>query len=170
MTLELALILLLIVCNGFFALSEMSVMTSRKPKLRQMAQESRRARTALELAEHPERFLSTVQVGITLVGILLGMYGGETIGNRVATGLAPLGLDPELTAALGTAVAVTLITYFSIIVGELVPKRLALLAPEAIASVVAVPMAWLSTMAKPFVWLLSASTRMLMKLIGLDRG
>ena len=75
MTLELALVLLLILCNGFFALSEMSVVTSRKPKLRQMAQESRRAKTALELAEHPERFLSTVQVGITSIGILTGVFG-----------------------------------------------------------------------------------------------
>jgi putative hemolysin len=170
MTLELALILLLIVCNGFFALSEMSVMTSRKPKLRQLAQDSKRARKALELAEHPERFLSTVQVGITLVGILLGMFGGEAIGDRVAAGLAPLGLDPELTARIGKAIAVVLITYFSIVVGELVPKRLALLAPETIASFVALPMAVLSTIAKPFVWALSASTRMLLKLLGLDRG
>ncbi len=84
MTLEVLLVLLLILCNGFFALSEMSVVASRKPKLRQMGQESKRARTALELAEHPERFLSTVQVGITSIGILTGVFGGESIGNRIA--------------------------------------------------------------------------------------
>ncbi|HEU0154096.1 MAG TPA: hemolysin family protein [Arenimonas sp.] len=170
MTLELALVLLLIVCNGFFALSEMSVVASRKPKLRQMAQDSRRAKTALELAEHPERFLSTVQVGITSIGILTGVFGGESIGNRVADMIAPFGLDPELTQGIGTGVAVTLITYFSIIIGELVPKRIALLAPERIASVVAVPMNAISLVATPFVYLLSLSTRTLMRLFGLNRG
>jgi putative hemolysin len=170
MTLEIALVLLLIVLNGFFALSEMSVVASRKPKLRQMAQASRRAKTALELAEHPERFLSTVQVGITSIGILTGVFGGESIGDRVAMALAPLGLDTELTEAIGTGVAVTLITYFSIILGELVPKRIALLAPERIASVVAVPMNVISVITTPFVYLLSLSTRTLLRLLGLNRS
>ena len=170
MTLEIALVLLLILCNGFFAISEMSVVTSRKARLRQMAQESRRARTALELAEHPERFLSTVQVGITSIGILTGLYGGESIGNRVAEALGPLGLDADLTQGIGTGVAVTLITYFSIIIGELVPKRIALLAPERIASVVALPMNIISTIATPFVYLLSLSTRTLLRILGLNRG
>ena len=170
MTLEIALVLLLILCNGFFAISEMSVVTSRKARLRQMAQESRRARTALELAEHPERFLSTVQVGITSIGILTGLYGGESIGNRVAEALGPLGLDAKLTQGIGTGVAVTLITYFSIIIGELVPKRIALLAPERIASVVALPMNIISVIATPFVYLLSLSTRTLLRLLGLNRG
>ncbi|MCX7032908.1 MAG: hemolysin family protein [Arenimonas sp.] len=170
MTLEIALVLLLILCNAFFAMSEMSVVTSRKARLRQMAQESRRAKTALVLAEHPERFLSTVQVGITLVGILLGMYGGESIGNRVAEAIAPLGLDDKLTQGIGTGVAVTLITFLSIIIGELVPKRIALLAPERIASAVAMPMNLISVVATPFVYLLSLSTRSLLRLFGLHRG
>jgi putative hemolysin len=170
MTLELALVLLLILCNGFFALSEMSVVTSRKPKLRQMAQQSRRAKTALELAEHPERFLSTVQVGITSIGILTGVFGGESLGNRVAELIVPLGLDEKWTQGIGTGVAVTLITYFSIIIGELVPKRIALLAPERIASGVAMPMNVISWITTPFVYLLSLSTRTLMRALGLDRG
>ena len=170
MTLELALVLLLILCNAFFAMSEMSVVTARKAKLRQMAQNSRRARTALELAEHPERFLSTVQVGITSIGILTGVFGGESIGNRVAIAITPLGLDPELTQGIGTGVAVTLITYFSIIIGELVPKRIALLAPERIATLVAVPVNVVSWITTPFVYLLSLSTRMLMRVLGLNRG
>ena len=170
MTLELALVLLLILCNGFFALSEMSVVTSRKPKLRQMAQQSRRAKTALELAEHPERFLSTVQVGITSIGILTGVFGGESLGNRVAELILPLGLDEKWTQGIGTGVAVTLITYFSIIIGELVPKRIALLAPERIASGVAMPMNVISWITTPFVYLLSLSTRTLMRALGLDRG
>ena len=93
MTLALAIVLFLIICNGFFALSEMSVVASRKPKLRQMAQDSRRAEAALALAEHPERFLSTVQVGITSIGILTGMFGGDALGDGiavVATGVALL--------------------------------------------------------------------------------
>lgn len=170
MTFELALLLFLILCNGFFALSEMSVVTSRKARLKQQAEESKRAKAALELAEHPERFLSTVQVGITLIGILLGLYGGESIGGRVVAALAPLDLDPELAQGIGTGVAVTLITYFSIVVGELMPKRIALLAPERIASIVAVPMKWVSLIATPFVWLLSSSTRVLLKVLRLDRG
>ena len=170
MTLEIALVLLLILCNGFFAISEMSVVTSRKARLRKMAQESSRARTALELAEHPERFLSTVQVGITSIGILTGLYGGESIGNRVAEAIGPLGLDAKLTQGIGTGVAVTLITYFTIIIGELVPKRIALLAPERIASAVALPMNIISVIATPFVYLLSLSTRTLLRILGLNRG
>lgn len=183
MTLEIAIVLLLILLNGFFALSEMSVVTSRKARLKQQAQESRRARKALELAEHPERFLSTVQVGITSIGILAGIIGGESIGGRIATAVAPLGLDARLDGllagwgidvdvnqAIGTAAAVVLITYFSIILGELVPKRIALLAPEKIASGVALPMSWVSRIATPFVWLLSLSTRTILRVLRLDRG
>ncbi|WP_460456508.1 hemolysin family protein [Arenimonas alkanexedens] len=183
MTLSLAIVLFLIICNGFFALSEMSVVASRKPKLRQMAQESRRAEAALALAEHPERFLSTVQVGITSIGILTGMFGGDAIGNRIAAWIEPLGLEPllqpllpgssadlNINQALGTAFAVILITYFSIILGELVPKRIALLAPEKIASGVSLPMSWVSRIATPFVWLLSLSTRTILRLLRLNQG
>jgi len=183
MTFELALVLFLILCNGFFAMSEMSVVTSRKARLKQKAEESRSAKAALELAEHPERFLSTVQVGITSIGILTGIFGGESIGNRIAVAIAPLGLDTRFDAllagwgininlnqAIGTAAAVAIITYFSIILGELVPKRIALLAPERIAAGVAMPMRWVSRIATPFVWLLSLSTRTIMRVLRLDRG
>lgn len=183
MTLALLIVLLFILLNGFFALSEMSVVTSRKPRLKQMAQDSARARCALELSEHPERFLSTVQVGITSMGILSGIFGGEAIGNSIAAALEPLGFgdraeawlgsmgfEVDFNQAVGTGLAVAIITYFSIILGELVPKRIALLAPERIASAVAMPMAWVSRIATPFVWLLSASTRGIMKLLGLDRA
>ncbi|HEX4854486.1 hemolysin family protein [Arenimonas sp.] len=187
MTLALAIVLFLIICNGFFALSEMSVVASRKPKLRQMAQDSRRAEAALALAEHPERFLSTVQVGITSIGILTGMFGGDALGDGIAAGIEPLGLeqlvggwlepvlawmsvDLDVNQAIGTAMAVILITYFSIILGELVPKRIALLAPEKFASGVALPMSWVSKIAMPFVWLLSLSTRSILRLLRLNQG
>ncbi len=169
MTLEILIVALLILVNGFFALSEMAVVAARKAKLRQLAGDSRRAQAALELAEHPERFLSTVQVGITLIGILNGVFGGAAIGARVATWLLPFGWDPELTQGVSVAISVTLITYFSIIFGELVPKRAALLAPEAIATVVAGPMLLVSKATAPFVWLLSLSTRVLLKLFRLHR-
>ncbi|KFN49237.1 hemolysin family protein [Arenimonas composti] len=182
MTLELSIVLLLILINGFFAMSEMSVVTSRKPKLRQLAQQSRRARTALELAEHPERLLSTVQVGITSIGILTGIFGGESIGNRIAAWLerfpvgdalqawlAGLGFEVDVNQALGTSAAVAIITYFSIILGELVPKRIALLAPEKIAGGVALPLSWVARIASPFVWLLSLSTRTILRVLGLNR-
>jgi putative hemolysin len=169
MTLEIVIVALLILVNGFFALSEMAVVTARKPRLRQMAAESKRAQSALELAEHPERFLSTVQVGITLIGILNGVFGGAAIGARLASALAPFGWDPEVTQGVAVAISVGLITYFSIIFGELVPKRAALLAPEAIATVVALPMRIISRVFAPFVWLLSISTRGLLILFRLNR-
>lgn len=170
MTLELALVLFLILCNGFFALSEMSVVTSRKARLKQQAAESRRAKAALELAEHPERFLSTVQVGITLIGILTGMYGGEAIGLRIQALIEPLFADPDWARRIGLGVSVGLITFTTIILGELLPKRIALLAPERIAAAVAMPMNLLSIVATPAVWLLSFTTRNLMRLMRLDRG
>lgn len=168
--LELFIVLVLIACNAFFALSEMSVVTSRKPRLKQAAAGHRGARKALELAEHPERFLSTVQVGITLIGILTGMFGGDAIGAAIGAWLAAN--VPALGAYAGTVglvVAVGLITYLTIVLGELLPKRLALLAPEKLASFVALPMHGLSRIATPAVWLLSASVRGLLRLLRLDK-
>ena len=164
----LLIILLLVACNAFFALSEMSVVTSRKPRLKQMAADQRSAQKALELAEHPERFLSTVQVGITLVGILSGMLVGDALGEEIAARVGShLPVAGAYAGTIGKVVAVGLITYVTIVLGELVPKRLALLAPERLASLVAVPMHWLSRIATPAVWLLSASVRGLLRLMRL---
>jgi putative hemolysin len=170
MALEIVVVILLILINAFFALSEMSVVTSRKPKLKQLAGESRGARAALDLAEHPERFLSTVQVGITLISILTGLFGGAAIGVRMAVWLEPLGWDREVNEGVGLAASVAIITFFSIIFGELVPKRAALLAPERIAGVVAVPMQIIARITTPFVWLLTVSTRTLLRLLRLHRS
>ncbi|MGY1457398.1 MULTISPECIES: hemolysin family protein [unclassified Luteimonas] len=159
----------LIACNAFFALSEMSVVTSRKPRLKQMAVDQRSAAKALELAEHPERFLSTVQVGITLIGILAGMFGGDALGAIIEAWLAAqLPVLGGHAGAVGKTLAVGLITYFTIVFGELLPKRLALLAPERLASVVALPMHWLSRIATPAVWVLSASVRGMLRLLRLN--
>jgi putative hemolysin len=159
----------LIACNAFFALSEMSVVTSRKPRLKQMAGEQRSAAKALELAQHPERFLSTVQVGITLIGIHTGMFGGDALGAMIETWLAArLPLLGSHAGTVGKVLAVSLITYFTIVFGELLPKRLALLAPERLATLVALPMHWLSRAATPVVWLLSASVRGMLRLLRLS--
>lgn len=141
---ELIIVLALILINGFFAMSEMSVMTSRKSRLKQMAGTSKRAARALELSEKPESFLSTVQIGITLIGILTGVFGGEAIGLAIAEWLH--GVFPAFAYAseVGKALAVALITFLTLIFGELVPKRLAITRSEDIAGLVAWPMGWLS--------------------------
>ncbi|TCT21008.1 putative hemolysin [Thermomonas haemolytica] len=170
--LELLLIVLaLILLNGFFALSEMAVVTSRKARLKQQALASRRAQRALDLAERPEQFLSTVQVGLTLITILTGMLGGEALGQLIGHWLAlKLPALGASAAPLGTVLAVSLITYLSIVLGELLPKRLALLAPERVAAAVAVPMHALSRLASPAVWLLSATVRGLLRLLRVGGG
>jgi putative hemolysin len=162
----LGIVLFLILLNAFFAMSEMSVVTSRKPRLKQQAGESSGARKALELAENPERFLSTVQVGISLLTILTGMLGGDALSAMIGTWLA--GSFPILgkyAATVGSVLAVGAITFVSIVLGELLPKRLALLSPERLASFVALPMHWLSVIATPVVWLLSNSVRGLLRLL-----
>ncbi|WP_236685964.1 hemolysin family protein [Pseudoxanthomonas suwonensis] len=161
-------------------MSEMSVMTSRKSRLKQMAASSKRSAKALDLSEKPENFLSTVQIGITVIGILTGLLGGEAIG--LAIGARLQSLFPALSATfslvgqpqpysemIGKALAVALITFVTLIFGELVPKRIAITAPEPIASFVALPMGWLARIAFPFVWLLSHSTRLVLRLIGLGK-
>lgn len=166
--LELLIVAALIVINAFFALSEMALMTSHKLRLKQMAQDSRGARMALQLAEHPDNLLSTVQVGITGLGILTGMYGGEAIGIMIAGWLSDVWPGAQAYAtSIGKATAVTLITASSVIFGELIPKRLALTNAEAIASVVAIPLYWLSRIARPVVFVLGAINRGVLRMLGI---
>ncbi|WP_312236308.1 hemolysin family protein [Stenotrophomonas sp.] len=166
---ELIIVLALILLNGFFAMSEMSVMTSRKSRLKQMASTSKRAERALELSEKPESFLSTVQIGITLIGILTGVFGGEAIGLAIATWLHGMFPAFAYSGEVGKALAVALITFLTLIFGELVPKRLAITRSEDIAGLVAWPMGWLSRIAFPAVWLLSHSTRLVLRVLGLGK-
>lgn len=169
--LELLIVAALIVLNAFFALSEMALMTSRKLRLKQMAQESRGARVALALAEHPDNLLSTVQIGITGIGVLAGLFGGEAIGTLVASWL--VGVWPnasEYASLIGTITAVTLITSSSVIFGELIPKRLALTNPENIAAAVAIPLDWLSRFARPVVFVLGAINRLVLRMLGIRDG
>jgi putative hemolysin len=166
-----AVIILLLVClNGVFAMSELALVSSRRPRLRAMAKAGRRgAQTALDLASDPGRFLSTVQIGITLIGILAGAYSGASLGAPVGQRLALLGLDPETARTTGFALVIVLTTYASLVVGELVPKQFALRAPEPIAVWMALPMLWLSKATAPVVWLLDRTSALIFRLLRLRR-
>ena len=160
-----AVIALLFVLNGVFALSEMAIVAARRARLEAMAREGRAgARAALELIADPSRFFATVQIGITLVGIVAGAFSGATLADPLATVIAPVFGGHSHTVAL--IAVVTLITYLSLVVGELVPKRLALTRPEPIAAAIAGPMLMLSTVAAPAVWLLRHSTEGVLRLLG----
>ncbi len=161
-------VLLLVVLNGLFAMTELAVVSSRKSKLQSRAEKGDRgARAALKLAEEPTHFLSAVQVGITLIGILAGAYGQATIAGELdrilETSFPAFAAYSEIFA---TALVVVLITYVSLIVGELVPKRIALIFPETVAAKMAAPISTLAIVLKPFVLLLTASTSGILKLLG----
>lgn len=165
---EVLFILLLVVANGVFAMSEMAVVSARKVRLQQWANEgNNNARTALELANAPTRFLSTVQVGITLIGILAGALGGATIAKKLALLVSQIRLLAPYSQAIGLGIVVVSITYLSLIIGELVPKRVALNNPERIAATIATPMRALSALASPVVHLLSTSTEVALRLLGI---
>jgi putative hemolysin len=168
--LDVVIILLLVALNGVFAMAELAIVSSRKPRLRAMAKTGRRgAQTALDLSQDPGRFLSTVQIGITLIGILAGAYSGASLGGPVGSRLAVLGLDPETARTAGFALVIILTTYASLVVGELVPKQFALRAPEPIAVFVALPMLWLSKATAPIVWLLDRTSALIFRLLRLRR-
>lgn len=165
---ELFMVAALILLNGFFALSEMALMTSRKTRLKHMGEHSRGARKALILAEHPDNLLSTIQVGITLIGVLTAMFGGKAIGPAIAVWFGKLFPSlQEYASDVGFFGVVTLITACSVIFGELVPKRLALTNPELIASRVAIPLDLLLRFSKPVVLALGAINRGVLRLLGI---
>ena len=169
----LALVLLLALCNGFFALSEMALVASRKSRLKQMARTSRRAQVALRHAEAPEHFLSTVQVGITLVMLITGSVAGDAVGAHMAELLhdGSVAWLAPYTRVIGVVLGFIVISFIQIVVGELVPKRLALSAPEKVSSIVGMPMLVLSRATAPFVWALNRSSSLLLQLLRVkDRG
>ncbi|WP_372619331.1 hemolysin family protein [Falsiroseomonas sp.] len=165
--LEILLILLLVLLNGAFAMSELAIVSARRSRLMAMQRKgSAAAAAALALADDPQRFLPTVQVGITLVGILAGAFGGARLSGVLAEVIAVVpGLAPAATEIAFTMIVV-MITYLSLILGELVPKQLALRHPEPIALVVARPLSWLSRSTGPVVWLLSNSSAIVLRLFG----
>ena len=164
---EIFIVVALTVLNGVLAMSELAVVSARPVRLKVMAEQGNRgAGMAMRLADDPGRFLSSVQIGITLVGILSGAFSGATLGARFAGWLEMQGLSDTWSDALGVGSVVVAITYLSLIVGELVPKQIALRAPEAVAARVAPAMTLVARIGAPLVWLLDVSGRLLLGLLG----
>ncbi len=168
--LELGVVLLLVLCNGLLAMSEIALISARENRLRQMAgQGVRGARMALRLMRDPNSFLSTVQIGITLVGIFAGAFSGATLGVKLGNYLDQFAFTQAQGQVLGIGIMVVLVTYLSLVVGELVPKRIALANPERIAVMVAPAMYRAAFLATPAVWLLRLSSDLLLRPLGLLR-
>ena len=167
---DVIIILLLVTLNGVFSMSELALVSARKARLEAMARAKRRgAQTALLLAGDPGKLLSTVQIGITGIGVLAGAYSGASLGKPVSERLHLLGVPAGSADDFGFALVIVLTTYASLTIGELIPKQFALRSPEPIACVAAVPMMWLSRATAPLVWLLDQTTRLAFRLIGLSR-
>ena len=169
---EIYLLVLLILLNGYFAMSEIALVSARRARLQPLIDRGdSRARIAAELGAEPTRFLSTVQIGITSVGMLSGIVGEATLAPPLAAQFAAWGAAPKTAGYLALAVVVATVTYFSIVVGELVPKRIGQINAERVARFVARPIQLLATASRPFVWLLTASTKFLLRLLGIaDTG
>ncbi len=158
----------LIVLNGAFAMSELAIVSAKTSRLTARAEDgSVAARTAIRLAAEPGKFLSTVQIGITLIGIINGAYSGASLGGPVGERLVALGLPADMEQEAGFALVIAITTYLSLVVGELVPKQLALRAAVPISIVTALPMAWMARIAAPLVWLLDTSSAALIRLFGI---
>jgi len=168
---DIAIILALIALNGVLAMSELAIVSARRARLESITKKSqlRGAKTALLLASNPGRFLSTVQIGITLIGIIAGAYSGASLGGPVAERLLLLGVPAQWSDDISFTLVVGLTTFTSLIVGELVPKQFALRAPEPIAVVMAMPMVVLSRVTAPLVWLLDRTSALIFRILGMDR-
>jgi len=167
---DVIIILALVALNGVLSMSELAIVSSREARLKAMAKGgSSGAQCALQLASNPGRFLSTVQIGITLVGILAGAYSGAALGGPVGERIALLGFEAETAETIGFAIVIVLTTFASVVIGEIVPKQFALRSPEPIAVLVAQPMRWLSTATGPIVWLLDQTSKLIFRLLGLNR-
>ncbi len=165
--LEILIVAVLTLVNGLLAMSELAVVSSRPARLKVLAGEGRRgAAVALKLQEDPGKFLSSVQIGITLVGVLSGAFSGATLGDRLGGALVGAGVDPAIAVPVGVGIVVIIITYLSLIIGELVPKQIALRDAEGVATRVAPLMAFIASVAAPVVWLLDVSGRLVLRLLG----
>jgi len=167
---DVVLILALIVLNGVLSMSELAIVSAREARLRAMAKSgSGGAKCAIELAGDPGRFISTVQTGITMIAIFAGAFSGASLGKPAAERIQLLGVSPETAETLGFGLVIVLTTYVSLVIGEIVPKQIALRSPEPIAAIMARPMLWLSKITAPAVWLLDGTSALVFKLIGLSR-
>jgi putative hemolysin len=168
--LDVILLLALIAVNGVLAMSELAIVSSREARLKAMAKSgSGGAKCALDLAADPGRFLSTVQSGITLIAIFAGAFSGEKLGQPTADRIQLLGLDPTTAHTVGFGIVIVLTTYVSLVIGEIVPKQIALRSPEPIAVIMSRPMRWLAVVTAPFVWVLERSSALIFKIFGFDR-
>ncbi len=168
---RLLIVFVVVVFNGFFAMSEMAVMTSRRSRLKQMAQHSRGAAKALQLAEHPESFLSAVQLWITILTLLTGYFGGESIGSEIEGPIAQsIPAMAPYAHIVGIVFGFIVMVFLYGVVGELVPKRIATLFPERLATHVSYPIHWLATAVRPGVTLLGFCTRTVLRLFGLRKA
>jgi len=168
--LDVLLILALIALNGVLAMSELAIVSSRDARLKAMAKSgSRGAQCALDLASEPGRFLSTVQSGITLIGVLAGAFSGATLGEPTSQRLQLLGLPADTAHTVGFGLVIVLTTFVSLVIGEIVPKQFALRSPEPIAAIMARPMLWLSKATAPFVWLLDHTSALIFRALGMNR-
>lgn len=165
---EIFIIVGLIILNGLFSMAEIALISARKARLEGQANKGdKEAKAALDLANNPDTFLSTVQIGITLIGILTGIFSGDTIKVKLISWLNGFDQFKPYSNSLATVIIVILITYLSLVLGELLPKRIGLSKPETIAKMVAPPMKFISWVTFPFIWLLSVSTNFLSKLLGI---
>jgi putative hemolysin len=168
---EILILFALILLNGAFAMSEIALVTARRARLQKLVDEGDAgAAAAVQLGEHPTRFLSTIQIGITSISVLNGIVGEAALAEPLAHWLATFGLQPPVTTYAATALVVIVITYFSIVIGELVPKRIGQTHPETLARLVARPIEWLAIATKPFVRLLTISTQALLRLLGVKEN
>ncbi len=160
----------LVALNGVFAMSELAIVSARRPRLDAMARKgSKGAARAMALGADPGRFLSTVQIGITLIGIIAGAYSGASLGGPTGERLQAIGVAQEWAETLGFTLVIAVTTFLSLVIGELVPKQFALRAPEPIAAAMALPMQWLARLTAPFVWLLDNTSALIFRILRLDR-
>lgn len=167
---DVVIILALVVLNGVLSMSELAIVSAREARLKAMAKGgSSGAKCAIELAADPGRFISTVQTGITLIAIFAGAFSGASLGKPAAERIQLLGVSPDTAETLGFGLVIVLTTYVSLVIGEIVPKQIALRSPEPIAVVMSRPMRWLSKITAPAVWLLDRTSALVFKMIGLSR-
>lgn len=165
---EILVLTLLILLNGLFSMSEVAVISARKSSLKYDALKGNKlAKAALNLTDNMDQFLSTVQVGITLIGILTGLYSGDVLAIKFAPVLSELGIPPKYAYSIAQVIIVVLVTYLTILFGELIPKRIGMSGAEKIAKMISKPMSWLSKITYPFVWILSKSTSFMYSLLNL---
>src|SRR5687768_4534562 len=168
---EIFILLVLILLNGVFVISEISLVSARKSRLESQAEKGdERARKALELANHPEKFLSATQIGITLIAILTGVYSGERFGRYLQPSIEKISFLKEYADTVSTTIIVIIVTFLSIVFGELIPKRIGLLRAERIAKLVAGPMNFFARITHPFMWLLSITSSLFFRIFNIKRS